>query len=109
MGLDFPDWTNPIIPGKFTLAGSGVTLVAVTGTRIALRASTAIKQVFVRARAANVGTIYLGGVTVTNDETATTGGLQLAPGDLIAFPELNLANVYIVGRASDGVSYVWFA
>jgi hypothetical protein len=109
VGLDFPDWTNPIIPGKFVLTGTGVTKVAVTGTRVALRASTAMKQVFVRARVTNVGTLYLGGATVTNSETALTGGLQLAPGDLIAFPELNLANIFIVGLAGDGVSYVWFA
>lgn len=109
MSLDFPDWSDPVIPGQFTLTGQGVKLVAVTGTRVAIAASTVAKQVVVKARATNAGTIYLGSVTVTNDETAGTGGLQLSPGDMIAFPVADLATVYINGTAGDGVTFAYWS
>jgi len=108
MVLDFPDWSDPVIPGEFTLAGQGVKLVAVTGTAVAIKASTAVKQVMVKARTANAGTIYLGSSTVTANETAGTGGLQLSPGDMVAFPVPNLAGVYINGTAGDGVSFAYW-
>lgn len=109
MARDFPDWSNPVIPGVFLLTGSGVTLVVVTGTAVALRAATTIKQVMVKARASNAGTVYLGKSGVTNDETATTGGLQLSPGDMVSFPETDLAHIFVNGTAGDGVSYAWWA
>lgn len=109
MAVDFPDWTNPIIPGLFTLGGSGVTLVAINSTAIALRASTLVKVTMVKARAANAGLVYVGAAGVTDDETPTTGGFQLAAGDIIVFTETNLANVFLNGAAGDGVSYVWWA
>lgn len=108
MPNDFPDWTNPIIPGSFVVGGSGVTLVAVTGTAVAIRSTTPMKVVMLKARAANAGTIYLGASGVTNNETTTTGGLQLAPGDIVSFSETDLAHVFINGAAGDGVSYVWW-
>lgn len=108
MTADFPDWSDPVIPGVFTLAGQGVRLVAVTGTAIAIKATTVAKQVIVKARAANAGTIYLGASTVTADETAGTGGLQLSAGDMVAFPVADLALVFINGTAGDGVSYAYW-
>lgn len=108
MTQDFPDWSDPVIPGVFTLAGQGIKLVAVTGTAVAIRATTVAKQVIVKARAANAGTIYLGTATVTNDETAGTGGLQLSPGDMVAFPLADLALIFINGIAGDGVSFAYW-
>lgn len=106
--VDYPDFSDPVIPGAFALTGSGVRLVVVTGTAIAIRAATTIKQVMVKARAANVGTIYLGAAGVTADEVAGTGGLQLAVGDIVVFPESDLARIFINGTAGDGVSYVYW-
>lgn len=96
-----------IVPGVFTLTGQSVKKVAVTGTRVQLHASLTVKVVMIKARATNSGTIYLGTVTVTNDETAT-GGLQLDPGDLIAFTDTDIGNVYLNGAAGDGVTFLWW-
>lgn len=105
---DFPDWSNPVVPGTFTLAGQSAKLVAVTGTRVPFAAaSTLIKMVMVEARAANVGTVYLGSSSVTNDE-GSNGGLQLQPGALVAFPCNDLATVYVNGAAGDGVSFMYW-
>lgn len=97
-----------IIPGIFQVGGSGVTKIAVTGTRVALRASTAVKVIIVKARSSNVGTLYVGDSTVTNNETATTGGLQLDPGDMVTFTETEIADIFINGTAGDGVSYMFW-
>ena len=108
MVLDYRDFQNPVRAGDFSLAGSGVTLVAVTGTAIALRAATTIQQVMVRARSTNSGIVYLGPAGVTNDETASTGGLQLSAGDYVVFPESDLAHVFVNGTVGDGVSYMYW-
>ena len=97
-----------IIPGVFSLNGNGVTKVAVTGTAIVLHSSLAVKVVMIKARNANNGTVYLGISTVTNNETAGTGGLQLDPGDMVAFTNTNLNTIFINGTAGDGVSYAWW-
>jgi len=89
------------------LVGTGHKDVAVTGTAVALRSSTACTSVTVKADTANAATIYVGISTVTNDETAGTGGLQLEPGESIAIDVANLATVFINGTAGDGVSYMW--
>lgn len=108
MALDFPDGQARIVAGQFTLAGSGHTSIAVTGTPLALRAATTIQQVAIRADRENVGTIYVGISTVTGDNTALLGGFHLYPGDAIVFPETDLAHVFINGAAGDGVSYQWW-
>lgn len=108
MVLDYPDFQNPVRAGDFTLAGQGATLIAVTGTAIALRAATTIQQVMLRARTLNVGIVYVGSSTVTNNETAGTGGLQLSPGDYVVFPESDLAHIFVNGAAGDGVSYMFW-
>ena len=106
---DFPDWSNPVVPGTFTLAGQSAKLVAVTGTRVPFAAApTLAKMVMAEARATNAGTVYLGSSTVTADETAT-GGLQLQPGALVAFPCNDLATVYVNGAAGDGVTFMYWA
>lgn len=97
-----------ITPGTFTAGGQGVTKVAVTGTAVQLKSTTAIKVLIIKARSANAGTLYLGKSTVTNDETAGTGGLQLDPGDMVTFTDVDTANIYINGTAGDGVSYMYW-
>lgn len=108
MVLDYRDYQNPVRAGDFALAGQGVTLVAVGGTAIALHAATTIQQVMLRARVTNSGIVYVGSSTVTNNETAGTGGLQLSPGDYIVFPESDLAHIFVNGAAGDGVSYMFW-
>jgi hypothetical protein len=89
------------------LTGTGHKNVASTGTAIALRASTVCKVVTVKADTGNAATIFVGISTVTNDETATTGGLQLEPGESTSISVADLATVFINGTTGDGVSYMW--
>lgn len=108
MAGDFPDWGPAVRAGRFILGGSGVKTVAVAGTAVALRGATPCQQVMLRARRSNAGLVYVGPSTVTRDEAALTGGLQLAAGDMIAFPVDDLANVFVNGALGDGVSYLWW-
>ena len=96
------------LPVDDVLAGQGHAAVAVTGTAVALKSSTACKQVMVRADPGNAALLYLGTSTVTNDETAGTGGLQLSPGDAATFPVANVATTFINGTAGDGASYMYW-
>ena len=105
---DFPDWGKPVRPTLFTPTGSGVTVLATTGTAVAIRAATPSGKAVIKARRANAGTVYLGTSTVTDDEDPDTGGLQLDPGDFIVVSGTNLGDLWIDGAAGDGVSYAWW-
>jgi hypothetical protein len=88
--------------------GHGVKTIAVTGTRVALRASsTRALRMTVKALVDNAATLYLGTSTVTNDTNNTTGGFQLSPGEAMTFGIDDVADVYINGTASDGVSFLY--
>lgn len=65
--------------------------------------STVIKTVSIRAAAANLGTIYVGGITVTS-----ANGIALAANDQTEFNIANLATVYIdasIDAQSVGFTY----
>lgn len=97
-----------ITPGTFVVGGQGVTKIASTGTAVVLHSTIAVKVVMIKARTANVGTLYLGKSTVTNDETAGTGGLQLDPGDMVTFTDTDISHIYINGTVGDGASYMYW-
>jgi hypothetical protein len=100
--------TNPAVTGQ-ALVGTGHKDIAASGTAVALRAATACLSVTVKADTNNAQRVYVGISTVTNDETAGTGGLQLEPGESISMNVANLSTVFINGEAGDGVSYLWEA
>ena len=105
---DFPDFGRDIRPTLFTLTGNTVKLVAATGTRVQLSATSVIASVaMIKARKRNVGTVYVGTSTVTNDEAAT-GGYQLDQGDAMVISGTDLSTVYVNGTAGDGVSVAWW-
>jgi hypothetical protein len=106
--IDRSDWTRGIGPGSFAIGGQHVVLVGSSGVAVAIGAAVKVKVVAVKARRANSGAVYVGSSTVTNDESATTGGLQMDPGDLMMFAVDSLATFYVNGAAGDGVSIVWW-
>lgn len=108
MTLDRPDFDRSVVPGTFTPGGNGATAVAVTGTAVALRATTPCSVVLIKAHRANGATLYLGTSTVTDDTDPATGGFQIDPGDMVAVSTNDLAAVYVNGTAGDGVSYWWW-
>ena len=91
-----------------TFGGSGATAVAVTGTRVALRATLAVREVRIKAHPANANVLYVGGSTVTADTTAATGGYQLSAGQEILIRVADLATVYINGTAGQGCSWLYW-
>ncbi len=90
------------------LAGHGAKAVSAGPTRAPLAASTTpCRRVSVKAHVANTGVIYLGLSTVTADTNASTGGLQLSPGEWFTFGADDLADIYIHGTAGEGVSFAY--
>lgn len=105
--LDGPDWRQGVVPGQFTLGGNGTTLVAVANTAVVLHAALQVQMVAVEALSTNAGSVRIGVSTVTNDNTAT-GGLELAPGAMLAFPVVDLSQVWVTGAAGDGVTWLYW-
>lgn len=86
-----------------TVIYNGKKTVTTAGTRVALASSQAILEgVWIKALAANTGTIYVGDSTV-----ASTNGLALAPGDLIFLRVANLATINLDSSVNaEGVTYL---
>jgi len=86
-----------------TIVG-GTKDVTTAGTREALGASTTIKSVTIRAKAANGGNIYVGGVTVDS-----ANGIALAANDSVELDIANLATVYVDSSIDgEGVGFTYF-
>ena len=84
---------NTAIHGQLTLPN---TLANALGAAVEL-----INGVAIKARASNTGSVYVGVAGVT-----TTTGYELAPGDTLTLPIDNISSVFIIGAASDRVSYI---
>jgi hypothetical protein len=84
---------------------AGQTNVTTAGTEVTLRASQALTQgVWVKAKLANTGIIYVG----VNPVTSTTG-YQLDNGEAVFLPIADIATIFIDASVSgEGVSYVGF-
>ena len=81
---------------------TGKTSVTTAGTRVVLASSQRVYSVTVKALAANTGTIYVGGSTVSS-----TTGFQLAASESVSMDIGNLATVYLDASVSgEGVSYL---
>lgn len=85
-----------------TVILNGKTTVTTAGTRVVLAASTACKQVVIRALSANTGVIYVGSSTV-----ASTNGYTLTAGESIGLEIANLNTVNIDSSVNgEGVVYL---
>ena len=92
-----------------TTIGDGRKVTVTAGTRLALAASTAIKQVVITAETDNTGYVVVGGSTVVA-ALATRTGVPLNPGDSVALEIDNLADIYLDSIVSgDGVTYAYFS
>ena len=92
-----------------TTVTDGRKVVTTAGTRVALAASTACKQVVITAETDNTGYVVVGGSTVVA-ALATRSGVPLNPGDSVALEIDNLSKVYLDSAVStDGVTFVYFA
>lgn len=92
-----------------TTIADGRTTVTTAGTRVALAASTACKQVAITAETDNTGLIVVGGATVVA-ALATRRGIPLSPGDTMTLDIDNLADLYIDSTVNtDGVTYIYLA
>lgn len=71
------------------------------------------KHVIIRAALGNVGTIYVGGSTLTTAGVGAIGFLAPATGDAITMGpedvEIDLANTYLIGTDNSDVAYVLLA
>lgn len=81
--------------------------VTTAGTRVALVSSaTPTIQVLIQAKRTNTGRIYVGGSTVTNDDTT---GIYLNAGDGIVIETTDVSKLYINSTVNgEGVTFVYW-
>ncbi len=87
-----------------TVVRNGQVAIAVTGTAVAIAATTAVKYVVVQALSGNSGSIWVGSSAVTNGPTGN--GCELQPGQPTSLAIADLASVYINGTAGDRACYI---
>jgi hypothetical protein len=97
-----------LVSDRLTFGGNGATTVSVTGTAVALRASTTCRRVQIRAHSGNANTLYIGTSGVLASTDATNGGYQLAGGGSVVIDVTNLDLVFVNGTAGQGCSYIWW-
>ena len=89
--------------------GDGRTFVTTAGARVALAASTAIKEVTITGETDNTDIVVVGGGTVVA-ALATRRGTPLYPGDSVTIAADNLAEVYIDAMVStEGVTFTYLS
>jgi len=87
-----------------TTLTSGNTTVATSGTAVTLGASLATRSIYIRAKLANTGSIYVGDLTV---DAVTNQGIILAAGDSVTLDIANRTTVYVDSSVNgEGVDYV---
>lgn len=83
---------------------SGAKTVSTSGTAEALGTTLATKQIYIRAKTANTGEVYVGDSTV---DASTNKGIILSAGDSLVLSISNRTTVYIdVAVNGEGVDYV---
>lgn len=98
-----PAYTNHSITGT----ADGRKVVAAAGTRVALAASTAMKEVTITAETDNTDLIVVGGATVVAS-LSTRQGTPLYPGDSATIEGDDLADIYLDSIVSgEGVTYTY--
>ena len=89
--------------------GDNRQVVTTAGTRVALAASTTIKEVTITAETDNTDIVVVGGVTCVA-ALATRRGTPLYPGDSVTIESDNLAEVYIDALVNgEGVTFTYLA
>lgn len=97
--------TNGVNILPFSIIGSGVQSTVTAGTRVALKTTTSIKSVTVRAKSVNTGLIYVGSVAVTS-----SNGFQLSPSETVSLDVDDLAKVYIDSAINgEGVTFIYLS
>jgi hypothetical protein len=105
--------TNPL-PVSVTSANTTVTdgrkVVTTAGTRVALAASTACKEVVITAETDNTGIVTVGAAGTVIAALATRTGIPLNAGDSVTIQTDNLADIGLDSAVSgDGVTFMAFA
>ena len=105
--------SNPFpvsVTSAITTVTDGRKVVTTAGTRVALAASTACKEVVITAETDNTGIVAVGAAGTVIAALATRTGIPLNAGDSITIQTDNLADIGLDSIVSgDGVTFMAFA
>jgi hypothetical protein len=91
---------------SYTFGGNGHIEVASGGTAVQGTSHTC-KRVILSADTDNASAAYVGSSSVTNDTSASTGGLQLDAGQSIVLDVTNTNTIWVNGATGVGVGYIY--
>ena len=77
----------------------------ITAAAVALASQALINGVVIRTKSSNVGSVFVGGSTVTATDDGSGNGFALPPNATLSLPVGNASAVYVIGTAGD-ISYV---
>jgi len=105
--------SNPFpvsVTSAITTVTDGRKVVTTAGTRVALAASTACKEVVITAETDNTGYVVVGAAATVIAALATRTGIPLYAGDSVTIQTDNLADIGLDSAVSgDGVTFMAFA
>jgi len=105
--------SNPFpvsVTSAITTVTDGRKVVTTAGTRVALAASTACKEVVITAETDNTGYVVVGAAATVIAALATRTGIPLYAGDSVTIQTDNLAAIGLDWAVSgDGVTFMAFA
>jgi hypothetical protein len=84
-----------VVAGQKTVAASAASLGA----------AALVNGVAIKARATNVGPVWVGGPAVTTTDDGTGAGYKLLPGEAASFAVSNTNAIYVIGTAGDVVYF----
>ena len=110
---DVLSWADPtthriLVDANATIAGNGTIgdgskSVTNAGARVALASATSCKKVHIQAKAANTGSIYVGGSTI-----ASGRGIELLPFSTITLTVSDLSLIYIDSSVNgEGCTFIY--
>lgn len=73
----------------------------ITAAAAALASQALINGVVIRAKSSNVGSVFVGGSTVTATDDGSGNGFAVPPGATLSLPVGNANAVYVIGTAGD--------
>lgn len=90
----------------YTFGGNGHIEVASGGTAVQ-GASNACSRVIITGDVDNATAVYIGDSAVTNDTTASTGGLQLGAGEVMVLDIANTNSIWVNGATGVGAAFIY--
>jgi hypothetical protein len=95
----------PVVTPLPTAPITGQLKIVTTGTAVALPDTVLKNGIVIKAKATNVGALFVGASTVTTTDDGTGNGYKLEAGEGVSFAVANAKTIFITGTAGDSIYF----